>query len=149
MNLHINLFVEGANPGATQPVEVEPLDSGAYRVLYSPGLVEGVAAGDVIRVTDDELGHFEVLQRGGNVCVKWAASASIGESLVEADELLKPLGARRDGSIERAAVWTIPIAVGLSEIESAMASIIALHPGSEWWFGNVYDSDNRPLDWWT
>ncbi|MBA2304080.1 MAG: hypothetical protein H0W08_15805 [Acidobacteria bacterium] len=47
---HIAPAVAGAREGETQPVEVELLPSGAYRILYSPGLVEGIAAGDTIRV---------------------------------------------------------------------------------------------------
>ena len=76
-HLHVDLFIVGARPGATQPVEVERLEDDSYIVLHSPGLVEGIAAGDVIRVTDPKLGLFEIVTRGGNISVKFAASSSI------------------------------------------------------------------------
>jgi len=69
--IHVGLYVEGAPPGKCQPVEVIPRGGSVYLVMYSPGLVEGIAAGDVIRVTDQELGLFDVLERGGNIAVKW------------------------------------------------------------------------------
>ncbi len=42
---HVELMVEGAPPGKTQPVEVEAISVDHYRVLCSPGFVEGIAAG--------------------------------------------------------------------------------------------------------
>jgi hypothetical protein len=57
MNNHINLIVEGSE-GGTQPVKVEFLSPNVYRILFSPGFLEDVAAGDVIRVTDEVTGEF-------------------------------------------------------------------------------------------
>lgn len=62
-----NLIVEGSK-GGTQPVEVESISPHVFRILYSPGFVKDVAAGDIIRVTDEETGAFEVIEYGGNLC---------------------------------------------------------------------------------
>jgi len=129
-------------------VEVAEREPGVYVVLYSPGLVEGIAAGDVIRLTDAAFGHFEVLERSGNVSVKWGARSELGSKLNEADSLLQPLGARRDGAIERAAVWTIPVSTGFEAIEAAMEAVVSLISGSSWLYGNVYDENEKPLNWW-
>jgi hypothetical protein len=43
MGQHILLAVHGGS--GTEPVHVEALDRGRYRLLYSPGFVLGVAAG--------------------------------------------------------------------------------------------------------
>jgi len=145
---HIDLLVEGAAEGRTQPVEVEECGDELYRVLYSPGWVEGIAAGDVIRVTDSASGQFEVVERGGNIAIKWAAGSEVGPALDRADRILSELGARRDGAIRKAAVWTVPVASGFSAMESAMEQVCALIPGSDWWYGNVYDNSGKPLNWW-
>nr|CAP47697.1 putative integron gene cassette protein [uncultured bacterium] len=145
---HINLHVAGASSGQTQPVEVEEVGPDLYRVLFSPGLVEGTAAGDLIRITDVSSGSFEVIEHGGNVSVKWAADSPVGHSLAKADDLLTRLGSRRDGAIAEAAVWTIPVSVGFHAIETQMAQVVALIPGSQWWYGNVYDHAGKPLNWW-
>ena len=145
---HIELAVEGARPGGTQPVEVEPLGNEEYRVLASPGFVEGIAAGDVIRVTDAGRGLFEVLSRGGNIAVKFVTRGPIADLLAGLNADLEALGARLDGAIERAAVWTIPVTAGFQRIETAMAGAVARAPGSGWWYGNVHDERGEPVRWW-
>ena len=145
---HIDLVVVGGRAGATQPVEVEPLGNDEYRILFSPGLVEGIAAGDVIRVTDPRVGLFEVLSRGGNVAVKFGAPEPLEPFLPAIHADLEALGGRLDGATDTAAVWTIPAAAGFARIEKAMAAAVARIPGAGWWYGNVYDGDGKPLHWW-
>jgi uncharacterized protein DUF4265 len=146
--VHVDLVVVGAEAGATQPVEVEPLGNGEYRILFSPGLVEGIAAGDVIRLTDPRLGLFEVLRRGGNVAVKLGAPEPLEPFLSAICADLATLNGRLDGATETAAVWTIPATAGFPRIEQAMAAAVARIPGAGWWYGNVYDDSGKPLRWW-
>jgi hypothetical protein len=145
---HVDLVLEGAPPGKMQPVEVERLDSGHYRVLYTPGLVEGIAAGDTIRITDRTLGHFEVVSRGGNIAVKLASDQPIGALAALVSAELEPLGGRFDGALRHAAVWTVPVSAGFEKIESVMSRATAATPASNWWYGNVYDGEGEPLRWW-
>jgi hypothetical protein len=147
-HLHVDLFIVGARSGATQPVEVEQLDDGSYRVLFSPGFVEGVAAGDVIRITDPKLGHFVVVERGGNLAVKFGATSPIAAVLPSISSALAPLGGRMDGAIDKAAVWTVPAAAGFAAIDRIMVAAVGRMPGGEWWYGNVYDEQGQPLRWW-
>jgi len=145
---HVDLMVAGAPAGATQPVEVEPLGAGEYRILYSPGWVEGIAAGDTIRVTDTMLGRFEVLSRGRNLAIKFTSPQPVAQILPSVSTELEAIGGRLDGSIERAAVWTVPVSAGFERIEAIMTAAAARIPGSGWWYGNVYDESGEPLRWW-
>jgi hypothetical protein len=145
---HVGLMVEGAPPGKTQPVEVEAISANHYRVVYSPGFVEGIAAGDTIRIIDRGLGLFEVVSRGGNVAIKFATEQPIADVLQFISTELALLGGRFDGAIEHVGVWTVPVVAGFKEIESALARAVALMPGSQWWYGNVYDDKGNPLRWW-
>ena len=145
---HIDLTIVGAKAGATQPVEVEPLGNDEYRILWSPGLVEGIAAGDVIRLTDSRRGLFDVLVRGGNVAVKFVTREPIEAVLPSISADLEAIGGRLDGAIEKAAVWTVPAAAGFGEIERIMTAAVSRMPGSGWWYGNVYDDFGKPLLWW-
>ena len=147
MNNHINLIVEGSN-GGTQPVEVESISPDVYRILYSPGFVENVAAGDIIRVTDEETGEFEVVEYGGNVSVKISDTSPITEKLAQLDSILSKIYARRDGNLEHVAVWTIAVEVGFELIEASVAKACELLDEPAWWYGNVYDSQNNPINWW-
>ncbi|WP_169337088.1 DUF4265 domain-containing protein [Microbulbifer variabilis] len=147
MSNHINLIVEGSE-GGTQPVEVELISPSVYRILFSPGFVEDIAAGDVIRVTDEETGEFEVIEYGGNVSVKISAASSIIEKLPEIDGILSEVGGRRDGNLEHVAVWTIPANSGYKAIEASITKACELLNEPVWWYGNVYDSENKPVNWW-
>jgi hypothetical protein len=147
-SLHVHLEVAGARDGGTQPVEVEEVGEDAYRVLFSPGFVEGIAAGDTIKITDRQRGTFEVLTRGGNVALKFATPGPIDDVIPALCVELGRLGARLDGAILRAAVWTIPVTAGFPQIESVMAQVVAATPGPGWWYGNVCDDQGNPLNWW-
>ncbi|WP_299589385.1 DUF4265 domain-containing protein [uncultured Microbulbifer sp.] len=147
MNNHINLIVEGSK-GGTQPVEVELVSPDVYRILYSPGFVEDIAAGDTIRVTNKETGDFEVIEYGGNVSVKISDTSRIIEKLPDIDEILSSVRARRDGNLEKVAVWTIPVDSGFKEIEASVSKACELLDEPVWWYGNVYDSNDNPINWW-
>jgi hypothetical protein len=145
---HVQLFVEGGG-GGTQAVPVRRLPSEELESLFSPGFVEGIAAGDVVKIIDAEAGTFEVRRRGGNLSVKLLREAGIGPVLESLEPELALLRARVDGNIERAAVLTIPISSGFRSIEAVMSRLSAEFPGLEWYFGNVYDPAGKPLNWWT
>ena len=42
-----------------EPVHAESVGRGTYRLLYTPGLIQGIAAGDEFRLVGDD-GSFEV-----------------------------------------------------------------------------------------
>lgn len=147
MNNHINLRVEGSE-GGTQPVEIELISPKVYRILHSPGFVEDVAAGDVIRVIDEKTGAFEVIEYGGNVSVKISDTRSINKKLPEIDSILSKVNSRRDGNLEHIAVWTIPVESGFEAIEAAVSKACELLEEPVWWYGNVYDSQDNPINWW-
>lgn len=145
---HIRLHVEGSDDG-TQPVPARRLPDGTFEILYSPGFVEGVAAGDIIRVTNAKTGTFEVVRRGGNLAVKVFREPEIRSVLAWLEPRFAELSARIDGHIERAFVLTIPVRTGFTAVEAAMSAASAEFSGLEWYYGNVYDEEGRPLNWWT
>ncbi|WP_196161109.1 DUF4265 domain-containing protein [Reinekea sp. G2M2-21] len=147
MNHHINLHIEGTESD-TQPVEVEYLSENIYRVVHSPGFVEGIAAGDVIELAEHDTTKFSVVSYGGNVSVKISDTASIIEKLPTLDNILGTVGARRDGNLERVGVWTMPLKSGFEPIEIAIKMACSELCEPTWWFGNAYDSNNQPLNWW-
>ena len=145
--LHLPLRVDGAPNDGTQPVEVEHLGGADYRVLYSPGLVEGIAAGDSIRVEGID---FEVIARGGNIAIKvTGGQEGLSDAVVEfLRESLGALGGRLDGRVRSAAVWSVPDAAGFGAIEQILGRVCNLEPDVVWWYGNVYDDNDQPLLWW-
>jgi hypothetical protein len=146
---HVELVVAGAREGYRQPVPVRRLPEGTVELLRSPGLVQGIAAGDVLRIVDPAKGTFEVLSRGGNLCVQLFRAEGIAPVIAWLLGPLRPLKARLDGSIDRGCVYTIPVSSGFQAIENVLSAMMAQFPDMEWYYGNVYGPDGEtPLNWW-
>jgi hypothetical protein len=127
---------------------VEPQGPETYRVLASPGLVLGIAAGDTIRAMSS--GGFEVLARGGNLCVQIFYSGGVDKIEDFATQAMTRVGGHLDGKTTRQLVYTIPITSGFVAVEQALNQITGRFPDAEWYYGNVYDPSDgiTPLKWW-
>jgi hypothetical protein len=147
---HVLLLVEyrDGKPGQ-EPVHAEALGDGRYRLLYSPGFVQGIAAGDEFRLLNED-GAFEVVRRSGNLAVQVFSLENVEPIKAELSRQVASLGGTLDGGIEQGLVFTIPVSAGFPAIEAVFNNFLAEHPGLEWYYGNVYDpKDGRtPLNWW-
>jgi hypothetical protein len=138
-------------------VLAEPLDGGRYRVLRTPPLTIGIAAGDTIEVTDWSSGRFAVLDRGGNLGIQLflGPAAAPGTGRAVDDDLtrgIEALGGRLDDRVDdRVVVYTIPVEAGFDAVQTVLNAFVSRHPGAEWIFSNVYDPEDgvTPLNWWT
>jgi hypothetical protein len=146
----IRLLADTASSGRPvfEEVRAEPLDARKYRVLASPGLVQGIAADDEIELLPD--GQFRVLRRGRNVCVQIFSRTNIREVERAVTDALRTLGGRLDGSSSKQVVYTVPLRSGFSPIESALNALRERLVDYEWYYGNVYDPKDgvTPLNWW-
>jgi hypothetical protein len=134
---------------------VEPCGPETYKLVASPGLVLGIAAGDTIRVAGSD--SFEIVARGGNLSVQILRSQGVDEIEEFATEAMARVGGRLDGvggriggKRARELVFTIPVLAGFAPIEQALNHIIERFPDAEWYYGNVYDPSDgvTPLNWW-
>ena len=150
------LRVPVVSDGVQQGEELLPVaDVGdrRYRLLASPGLVEGLAAEDEFELdADAPLGH-RVIRRGGNLCVWFYHSEPLTESsAVTADlrRVAESLGGHLDGGYSRMLVLTIPLAAGFDPVARAFDDAVRRHAASSWLYGNVYDPADgmTPLNWW-
>ena len=133
---------------AYEEVVVERLGTGRFKVMQSPGLVLGVAAGDVIDVSEDR--RATVVERGGNLCIQIYTKGEGAQIEPIVRERLEPLNGRLDGRSEQQLVFTVPASAGLAVVESAMTEVVRQFPKAEWYYGNVYDPVDgvTPLNWW-
>ena len=69
-----------SGPPTLETLPAEPLGGRRFRLLHTPGMVLGVAAGDVVELTDERTGEFAVRQRAGNVGVQFFVR-DVGEDL--------------------------------------------------------------------
>ncbi|MFE1957831.1 DUF4265 domain-containing protein [Streptomyces sp. NPDC059479] len=152
----VRLLVETGPSGRPvfENVPARDLGEGRWRLLASPGLATGAAAGDTLAVAGD--GGFTVTGRAGNVAVHVSAPASAEERLGELTVQVKALGGWLDGrSHTRDAaysfsVYTVPVKAGFPAIEEAFQSYAADVPDGQWTYANVFaDAEgSRPLNWW-
>jgi len=150
MAQHVDLLVEyRRGRPIVETVHAESLGNGHYKLLHSPGLVQGIAAGDEFRFTDAN-GAFEVLSRAGNIVVQLYANAGVEPFAAELGSSVRALGGTLDGRVARGMVFSIPVGVGFEAIEGLFNSFVADKPGVQWAYGNVYaDAEGRvPLNWW-
>ena len=117
-------------------------------IAGTPALVQGVAAGDSVRVEPD--GQFSVVRRGGNVGIVSYAEAHVDLAVAVA-ALRGTLGDLGHVEVDRSGRWcvaTVPVSVGFERIEQLLAEW-SEHTGARWSYVNVYDEEDRPLNWWS
>ena len=149
---HDHVFLLAGNDRQEPVLESTPAGeerAGEWLLLATPGLVQGCAAGDVVRVEAD--GAFTVLHRGGNVSINVYSdeTTDMRRSLTLLTGLIASLG----GAVEapddlRFLVVTCPVSVGFPAIEATMSRWESTGRGPGWCYGNVYDDNGAPLDWW-
>ncbi|HVV87276.1 MAG TPA: DUF4265 domain-containing protein [Kofleriaceae bacterium] len=140
--------VSSAGVSVQEEVLAERQGHGRYRVLRSPGLVQGVAADDIIDV--DGNGDFHIVIRGGNVSVHVLAIRDMPRLEAVLRPALEALGGRLDGKAPKLLVFTVPLSAGFVSIEEALNRTLRGFADAEWYFGNVYDPVDgvTPLNWW-
>ncbi|WP_329086147.1 DUF4265 domain-containing protein [Actinomadura citrea] len=128
-------------------IPAERLLEGRYKLVGTPALVLGCAAGDTV-LLDDSM-RVQVLQRGGNVAVQAAPVADFDISDVDRlREAMIPLRGLVEAPADlRFVVVTVPAAAGFPRIESIMDEW-ATTANAQWWYGNVTDDEGAPLNWW-
>jgi hypothetical protein len=124
--------------------------AGLVRLLHSPALVDGIASSDLLELDPSALCGFRVILRGGMVAVVFVLpSVDLrARAQSEMSKEIRTLGGLCDGGPDFTLVFSVPVTAGFPAIERFFADARARFRGSEWWFGNVYDADGKPLEWW-
>jgi hypothetical protein len=152
MSETVNVRVGTASSGRPvfEELLVQRIATSRYRLLASPGLALGLAAGDVFEVGASDA-KYTVVERGGNVCVQVYIVSENGDRLETAlSRSFMSLGGRRDGKTSKQLVYTLPVTAGFERIEKALREVLSDFPKAEWFYGNIYDPDDgvTPLNWW-
>ncbi|GGX38168.1 DUF4265 domain-containing protein [Streptomyces chryseus] len=148
---HVALRVGSASSGRPvfETLPARAVGPGSYELLGSPGMVEGCAAGDLLKIDAD--GLFQIERRGPNLCVQaFGEPPFAAESLESLINAFAPL----DGLVEapsdrRFIVVTVPVAAGFPAVEAVMDTWAAsVNVVLEWGFSNVFGPEGEPLNWW-
>lgn len=148
----MNLVVEIRPDGTPfyESVLVEELGENRYRVLATPGLLEGFAGGDEIELAPEERLGFRVTKRGGNVGVQFFRKDDQKRCREDLEPKVGALGGWLDGEQGSLLVFTIPVKAGFPAIEEIFCAAEKQNPGSRWMYANVYDPEDSEtqLNWW-
>ncbi|WP_141620058.1 DUF4265 domain-containing protein [Myxococcus sp. AB036A] len=136
----------------TEILTADELEDNHYRLVFSPGLVESLAAGDEFAINAAEPSGFKVTRRGGNFCI-WFFFPKQGMNYsAEAQRLVHEvasIGGRMDGGGETTLVFTVPAASGFDRIADFFDDAVLRIADSAWSFSNAYEpTSGAPLDWW-
>ena len=140
------LPVEPGSP-VEEEILVERVGEGNLRVASSPGMIDGLAADDIIVLDAEAPKGYRLVTRGRNVCVHiFRVEDDAAELRLRLEPLVESIGGWLDGTMgESGLCFTIPVHVGFATIESTFQSVV----GKGWYYSNVYDEvTNAPLNWW-
>lgn len=132
-----------------EEVPVEVLGPTRYRLMASPGILDGLAKGDVFSV-DPQTGAYQVEEHGGNLCVQvWYPGLDLAGQI---DRDLLPwiisLGGSLDGREQELTSFTVPLTEGLPQITNVLEGWVRSTKGATWSFGNAYEEDGTTLQAW-
>lgn len=151
--MHDNLYVIAAEDPqgrrAIEEIHVEHAKGGSYRVLNTPALVEGVAAGDTVITDGKDPCKITVVLYGGRAGVQffWGRPFTEEEEQIFAAELAKH-GATVEGLTEDVLTTSFDASLGFEVIQESVRLLRQMCPTSEWYYANVYAADGKtPLPW--
>jgi hypothetical protein len=132
-----------------EELAAESLGEGRFKLLRSPGLTLGLAAGDVF-VLDGQRSPQPV-SRGGDLCIQIIDRVGVAWARAAVRERLLALNGRVDGETRELLVLTVPVRAGFEAVERLMNSLQGASASLTWFYGNVYDprDGTTPLNWWT
>jgi hypothetical protein len=132
-----------------EELPVTPLGNERYRLLASPTLLAGIAAGDEITLDPD--GRHSLLKRGENVVVylEMREKYDLTAVLAEVNAIGGVLDGRADSPPDAfIATFTVPVQATFPAIEDIFSRFVADKASADWHYGNVYDAGGNPLNWW-
>lgn len=130
-----------------EKLQVRVRDDDACQLVRSPAFVKGLASGDIVKL-DKESGQFELIQRGGNLCIRVYSKADIRPVAELLTPKLEKLGGDLDIETPRMLVFSIHVSCGFETIEAILNE--GMRDGSQWLYSNVYSQEDgqTPLNWW-
>ncbi len=152
MIIKLPVFNNGTRAGHEQLV-VEDIGHDRYRLVHSPGFVEGLAAGDEFQLSDAHEQGYIVLHRSGTLCVWFFFPQTVDEQMPQVQALRKQVeavGGYLDGGFRSLVIFNIPVSVGFTTTEALFDHAVEQHEGAEWLYSNVYDYQDGEtlLNWW-
>lgn len=136
-----------------QPEDVFAIEenNGRWRLANSPGMIPGLAAGDVISLNSNLPAGFLLHEHGNNFCVHFFIHPrDFNRAKQEAVAAVEEIGGWLDALMGRTGFsFTLPVDIGFPPLETCFNTLQDNFSDSRWLYSNVYDPEtNEPLNWW-
>jgi hypothetical protein len=147
-DLRLRMDLRSGSP-ACEDVPALALGQSVYRLLHSPLRAQGLAHGDLLRLTDPTSGLYEVVRPSGNFCIQMAGSVpplDCAATRQAIHTLLLAVGGWVDTHTDDGTRWslTVPSRAGVLRIEGVMHLVQRLLPGFTWAFANSEATPSGP-----
>lgn len=155
--LKIPINVSDVPLGTTEELSVVAANRNSFVALRSPGWIQGLAKGDEFVLDTNNPCGFKVVKRSGMLCIQYFVfSHDLDGARAYFALALGDLSRFEDGIVyqvgDRTAllVFSIPVELGFTKIETIFNGGAKKFIGSKWYYGNVYDprDGKTPLNWW-
>ena len=132
----------------TEKLPAYALGNNTYEIISSPGIAFNIAKGDIVEILSREVPP-KIIKRGGNICVQ-VYSLQLLSYINVSDfeyEVQEKLCGTLDGMTANNLAFTIPLSAGFTSIENLFDAFTSENE-SGWSYGNIYDEEDVPLNWW-
>ena len=125
-----------------------------FYIRSIPAFVYGTALNDLVQISNEASGLFEVLIRSGQITLRVFIDGRLERTEIEAlvSAVIAKGGryevAKNDVSNKGNSMLllSIDLSIGFKNIEEMMRPIE--RAGAQWEYGNVYDASGKPMNWW-
>lgn len=148
------LLIDNAG-GRREVVLAEPWGEANVFIIQSiPAFTYGLGLKDTVRLLNPESGSYEVITRAKQIVVRLYVDGSLDKPEIKSiiDDVLDlggcfEVGKNTDQADGKSLLLiALSLKVGFGKIEDLLRGFSGV--GCQWEYGNVYDSDGNPLNWW-
>src|SRR4051812_18667805 len=112
IELELPICHGGSERPGTEALTVQPVGPNRYRLLYSPGVVEGLAKGDEFELCPTDPRGFDVVKRSGQLCVWFTFNepgVNRGPDGDQVRDAVERFGGLCDGGGKSHLVFSVPV----------------------------------------
>lgn len=152
MEVRVVATYRGETP-TYETLAVEAAGGSRYKIEESPTFAPNLARGDSIALDETEKWGYRIIERAGNLCLRFYFKSFSIEQYEEVLRRLSRFGATLDRALDvdpvRLLVFTVPVSSGLGVIKELCNEIKSDFEVFTWTYGNVYSPESgRPSYWW-
>lgn len=152
--VRIALLFDEANGRREVVLAESGIEADTFIVHSIPAFTYGLGWKDCIRLLDKDRGAYEITERGGQLVVRLYVDGSLDRPVIQhlTDELVGLGGsfevAKNAAQASGMSLLLIALSAkhGFANVERLMGPCEAA--GYQWEYGNVYDVEGNPLNWW-